>query len=168
MSALQRFTAFLAQETLGDFRPNQWEVTYLNHIPKGTVWNTPDDWTFFRPLAPIPTVEGLIRGESFSGGWHFVIPEQRGRLHVEWQHATKLEPEKQEIIGLAFTARGPIEQSDDPMQEVLAGVDLGRETIVRSFKELMNDAANKYWGLKNGESTGQHAGVSASDQVRSD
>ena len=160
VSAIQRFTEFLAQEKLGDFRPNQWEVTYLNHIPQGTVWNTPDDWEFFRPLAPVSTVAGAIRGESFTGGWHFVIPGQRGRLHVEWQHTTKPAPEKQEIIVLTLTARGPIQQGDDALQAVLAGVDLGRETIVRSFKEFMNDAANKYWGLKDADSTGR-AHVSA-------
>ncbi len=153
--ALEHLSTFLAQEKLGDFRPNQWEVTYLNHIPQGTVWNTPDDWTFFRPLALIPTIEGAIRGESFSGGWHFVIPDQIGRLHVEWQHAKKSEPEQQEIIVLTFTARGPIEQSEDALQAVLAGVDLGRETIVRSFREFMNDTANNYWGLKNADSTGR-------------
>jgi hypothetical protein len=153
--ALQRFTEFLAQRNLGDFRPGQWEVTYLNHIPQGTVWSTPDDWRFFRPLAPTPAVEGAIRGESFSGAWHFAIPDQRGRLHVEWQHSRKPEPEKQEIIVLTLTARGPIRQGDDAFQAVLAGVDLGRETIVRSFKEFMSDSANKYWGLKNADSTGR-------------
>lgn len=153
--ALQRFTEFLAQEKLGEFRPNQWEVTYLNHIPHGTVWNTPDDWAFFRPLAPMPTVEGTIRGESFTGGWHFVIPDQSGRLHVEWQHHVKPEPEKQEIIVLTFTARGPIQQSEDALQAVLLGVDLGREIIVRSFREFMNDAANNYWGLNHADSTGR-------------
>ncbi len=30
---------------------------------------------------------------------------------------------------------------------VLEGLDLGRKTIVRSFKSLMSDKANKYWGL---------------------
>jgi hypothetical protein len=73
---------------------------------------------------------------------------------VEWHHARKPDPEKREIIVLTLTARGPIQQSDDAFQAVLAGVDLGRETIVRSFKGFMNDAANKYWGLKNADSTG--------------
>ncbi len=146
--ALQRFTGFLAQEKLGDFRPNQWEVTYLNHIPKGTVWNTPDDWGFFGPLGVVPTVEGVAHGEGFTGEWHFVIPDQRGRLHVKWQHGLTPEP-KQEVIVLTLTARGPLQQSDDAQQAILAGMDLGRETIVRSFKAFMDDMANKYWGLKN-------------------
>jgi len=145
--AFKRFMEFVTQEKLGDFRPNQWEVLYLNHIAKGTVWNTPDDWRFFRPLGAVPTVEGLVQGESFAGGWHFVIPDRRGRLHVQWQHGRKSEPEEQEMIVLTLTARGPLAETDDTVQ-ILNGLDLGRETIVRSFKELMTDAANKYWGLK--------------------
>lgn len=146
--ALGQFTAFVAQEKLGDFRPNQWEVTYLNHILKGTVWNTPRDWGFLRPLGAVPTVDGLVQGESFAGGWHFVIPDRRGRLHVQWQHGLRPEPEGQEVIVLTLTARGPLGETEDKLQAVLDGLDLGRETIVRSFKEFMTGAANKYWGLK--------------------
>lgn len=146
--ALQRFIEFATQEKVGDFRPNQWEVTYLNHILKGTVWNTPNDWGFFQPLGAIPTVERLVQGESFSGNWGFVIPEQRGRLHVQWQHGQTSEPEEQEVVVLTLTARGPIAESDDPTQAILHGVDLGRETIVRSFATFMSKAANDYWGCK--------------------
>ncbi len=152
VGTLQRFIDFLAEEKLGELRANQWEVTYLNHIPQGTVWNTPDDWTFFRPLASVPTAEAAIHNESFDGQWHFVIRDQLGRLHVQWQHATKPELEKQEIIALTFTARGPIEQGADAMRSILAGLDLGRRTIVCSFKDFMSDAANNYWGLNHAES----------------
>lgn len=143
--ALDRFAGFLTHEKLGEFRPNQWELTYLNHIPKGTVWNTPADWAFFRPLGPVPTIDGLVQGESFDGEWHFVIPEQRGRLHVQWQHAKK----KEEIVVLTLTARGPPPESVADLPSIIAGLNLGRNTIVRSFRELMSDAANAYWGLKN-------------------
>jgi hypothetical protein len=145
---LQRFIEFVAREKVGDFRPNQWEVTYLNHIPKGTVWDTPNDWGFFLSLGAVPTIEHLIHGESFAGGWHFVIPEQRGRLHVQWQHGRKSEPEE-EVIVLTLTARGPVAGSENSVQATLDGLDLGRETIVRSFVAFTSEAANKYWGLKN-------------------
>lgn len=149
-SALQRFVEFLAHEKLGDFRPNQWEVTYINHISKGTVWNTPNDWCFFRPLGSVPTIGNLVQGEGFTGEWHFVIPEQRGRLHVQWQHALRSAPEQegQEVIRLTLTARGPIEQAEKEAEPILDGLDLGREVIVRSFERFMSDEANKHWGLK--------------------
>lgn len=147
---LRRFLEFLAQEKLGDFRPNQWEVTYVNHIPKGTVWNTPSDWRFFRPLGAVSSVPEIMEGESFNGEWHFVIPEQRGRLHVQWQHAVKPDPEeeREEFIRLTLTARGPVQQSEDALEMILDGLKLGREVIVRSFKSFMSDEANTYWGLQ--------------------
>ncbi len=48
---LSEFQRFLADEKLGEMRPNQWEVAYVNRIPRGTVWNEPADWAkLFRSL----------------------------------------------------------------------------------------------------------------------
>lgn len=149
--ALQDFVGFVRQEAVGDFLPNQWEVTYLNLFAKGTVWNTVEDWSFFRLLAPIPTIEELVYAENFTGEWHFQLPDERGRLHVSWQHAKKPEPSEEgdEVVRLALTARGPLPAAEDQLQAILEGVDLGRTTIVRSFKSFMGDDANHYWGIKN-------------------
>ena len=144
---LNLFLAFAAAEKIGTIHANQWEVTYLNQILQGTVWNTIDDWDFFRPLAAIPSLENLIRGESFSGEWHFEIPEKRGRLHIHWQHV-ELPTSNQAGIRLTLTARGPVKQQADNWQAILDGLDLGRGTIVGAFKNLMSDRANQHWGLK--------------------
>jgi uncharacterized protein (TIGR04255 family) len=149
-AALRQFGDFVAEHELGDFRPNQWEVTYINHIPRGTVWQKPSDWAFFLPLGGLPTVKGVVDGESFTGQWHFVIPGQRGRLHVEWQHGTpptRKQPGR-ELIRLTLTARGPLEQGDGSFAPILSGIDLGRETIVRSFQSFASEEANKHWVLR--------------------
>lgn len=145
---LNRFLEFIRKEQLGRFCANQWEVTYLNHIPKGTVWSTPQDWGFFLPLRAVPTIDKLIEGESFSGEWHFVIPEKRGRLHVRWQHAFKADDQHRELVVLTLTARGPLEGVNDETQRILEGLDLGRKTIVQTFAKLMSQEANVYWGLQ--------------------
>jgi uncharacterized protein (TIGR04255 family) len=151
---INQFLEFVAQEQLGDVRPNQWEVTYVNEIPKGTVWNSPTDWTFFLPLGSFAVGTELLRSEAFSGSWKFVIGEQRGRLHVDWQHAlrTRPEDESQEIIRLTLTARGAIErnkesQPAEALPQVFEGLDLGRDSIVHAFVTLMSQSANQYWGL---------------------
>lgn len=148
VAALRSFLAFVATENVGDFRPNQWEITYVNNIPQGSVWNTPGDWGFFRPLGRVPTIPDVAVGESFGGEWHFAIPDQRGRLHVQWQHVLKPIPEQesQESIRLTFTARGPTQPHDDVERSVLEGLNLGRMTIVRAFHSLMSDEANIHWG----------------------
>jgi uncharacterized protein (TIGR04255 family) len=149
-AVLEKFRQFVAREKLGDFRPNQWEVTYVNQIPQETVWETPTDWGFFRPLGSVPTIERVIEGESFSGEWHFVIPGKRGRLHAEWQHgkasAEQKEGSERDFVRLTLTARGEISQGDPAA--ILEGLDLGRSTIVRSFRNLMSDEANHAWKLK--------------------
>lgn len=145
----RRFSDFVNTENVGQLKPNQWEVTYVNHIPRGTVWETANDWSFFKLLGSIPASSILIR-EDFQGTWRFAIPENRGRLHVEWQHAKKSPKDNTEFIRLVFTARGPMDLADDMLGAVLDGLDLGRKTIVATFKNFASDEANNYWGLKHG------------------
>jgi hypothetical protein len=81
-----------------------------------------------------------------------LIPEQRGRLHIQWQHAKKspTDVNADDFIRLVFTARGPLEQSEDSFAAVVAGLNLGRDVIVTSFRDFASKEANDYWGLKNG------------------
>lgn len=143
-TCLAHLMKFADEEQLGTILPDQWEVTYVNHIPKDSVWSSPSDWSFFQPLNSVPSIDGLIEAESLSGEWHFVIPEQRGRLHINWEHAKQDDAANTEFIRLAFTARGPVTDED-----VLSGIDLGHKTIVCAFEKLMSDEANAEWKLKN-------------------
>jgi len=145
---LTRFMTFIQQEGLGKFRPNQWETTYINQIPEGTIWQTPSDWGFFRPLAHIPSIDSVIQAEGFTGEWTFLIPDRRGRLHVSWQRRLRRSDSKS-VIALTFTARGPIPSNGSTVENVLTGVDLGRRTIVKAFAGLSSAEANQAWGLKN-------------------
>jgi uncharacterized protein (TIGR04255 family) len=154
-SALSNLVRYIAENGLGDIRPNQWEVTYINLIPKGTVWNSPRDWRFFKLHGFPANLDDTVKCEGFTGEWHFEIPEQRGRLHIEWQHGVKplKEDQDEEIVRLTFTARGGIDPKKTPWKdEVLQGLDLGREAIVRTFAALMSVKANQYWGLTNAAS----------------
>ena len=144
---LHQFQRFLEDEGLGVIRPNQWEVTYVNHIPKGTVWNRVDDWHFCGLIGNIPTYPDLIEAENFRGDWHFVIPNQRGRLHIEWKHARRSVSDRQEIVVLNLTARGPLKPEGAGVDEILIGIDLGRKTIVQTFVRIMSDEANAFWGI---------------------
>ena len=141
----RQFCRFLEEESLGLPQPNQWELTYLNHIPQGSVWKAVEDWTFFQPFGPVSQVPGTTRLESRSGNWHFVIGENAGRLHISWQHGRK--DDGQEMIVLNLTARGPLPGSATDFNGVLSGLDLGHVAIVRSFAALIPDA-DKYWGQK--------------------
>jgi len=147
LSAIRSFVDFLRQQEIGDFHPNQWEVTYINHIPQNTVWNAPTDWRFFLPLSQSPDL--CIPLESFGGEWHYVIPPERGRLHVQWRHGRRKTPAPPGIVVvLTLTSRGPLNTEGFDIDVIREGLGLGRKVIVRAFRELMSDDANSYWGLK--------------------
>jgi uncharacterized protein (TIGR04255 family) len=145
---LARFERFAKDESLGELKPLQWEVTYVNQFPKGTVWSSPADWRelFVSLPATSPGPAGT-RLESFGGEWHYEIGDKRGRLHVKATHGRRAKPHHDEALTLTLTARGPVDASEP--NPIGIGLDLGRETIVRAFRDLTSDAAHKFWGLKN-------------------
>lgn len=139
----QRFRDFLDRERLKPVLPDQWEVTYLNHIPKDTVWNRVEDWSsLFPPLLGAADKLQAARLENASGDWRFEIEPRRGRLHVELRQGLKPGGDRREILVLKLTARGPIEEGGLSLDE---GLNLGRETIVRSFEEITSERAHDYW-----------------------
>lgn len=137
--------AFLREEALGELLPDQWEITYVNHMPKGTVWNTPADWP--RLLVGLPGTWSdprAVRLESFGGEWHFEIEPRRGRLHVHLSHVRVPAPDHGEQLRLTLTARGPATN----IESMREGLHLGRRAIVLTFKDITSPEAHAYWGLK--------------------
>lgn len=141
---LQRFLSFLQTEGLGELKPNQWEVTYVNHIFKGPAWISPQDWPeLFVEGWPFPAPLGEIVLESFGGEWHFEIPNRKGRIHIGLTHGKPRG--KEEALILVLTARGPVQPVS--LNGLSAGLDLGRATIVETFKRLTSAKAHTLWGL---------------------
>lgn len=143
--AYEALCDFLRAEGLDAPQPNQWEITYVNHIPKGTVWNDPRDWA--QLLVGLPgcwSEPSAVRLESIGGTWHFEIPPQRGRLHVDVRHAKLLQDPPAEVLRLTLTARGPVAEETS----LGAGLDLGRIAIVSTFRDITSPAAHQYWGLQ--------------------
>ncbi len=143
---LASFQGFLEGQGLGPLAAKQWEITYVNHLPRGTVWDSPADWgKVFRSLpGPVGPVEGLVL-EALGGTWHFEITPRRGRLHVEIQHGFSGSPEGPEILVMKLTARGPVPESVTPQQGIDAGLNLGHDRIVSAFRELTSPEAQAYW-----------------------
>ena len=119
----------------------------LKPYSKGNSLEFAERLGFLPAINRAQSLPGLIQSEGFDGEWHYVIPPERGRLHVQWQHGVKSGAEEQAIIVLTFTARGPLSEGGD-QTAILQGLDLGHEVIVRSFGSLMSDGANKFWKRK--------------------
>jgi uncharacterized protein (TIGR04255 family) len=123
---------------------NQWEVIYVNHIPRDDLWKTPRDWVTIIPCASFPTtgLEGH-EPESFASKWDIVIDEVRGRLHVDLRFVRLGDGQGEEALKLQLLARGPIK--DERGFDLESGLNLGHETIVRSFDAMTTPTAHRAW-----------------------
>ena len=146
--AFEGFQDFVAEEELGEIVPNQWEVTYVNHIPKGSVWKEPDEWsTIFSTSPMLRTPSSSVSLEGLQAEWHFEIMPQKGRLHIQMVSGRKKTgKEEEDLLVLKLTARGPIDPQEGPT--LSDGLDIGHETIVCAFRDLASDKALDYWGYE--------------------
>lgn len=142
--ALDKFRAFLKSEDIGDIEPNQWEVTYVNHLLRGREWNSPVDWAEVLP-GLIGTAAHVTGGklETIAGKCGFALPDRSGRLHVDLAHAyTGPDEEAQEILVLQLTARG---KADNEGRDLNTGLQIGHHAIVRTFSEITGERAQTIW-----------------------
>jgi uncharacterized protein (TIGR04255 family) len=144
-SIVKQFQTFLGNEGLEPFIVNQWEVTYINQLPLGTVWSRPEDWRniFTFTAVPPPNIDQL-KLESFGGSWSYEIAPRRGRLIIQIQHA-KAAGDQREILVFNLTARGPVLQTDASAPSYDEGLELGHQAIVATFAKLASSETRAYW-----------------------
>ena len=149
---LKKFGAFIAREQLGEFCPNQCEVTYVNHIVSGK------DWQVHGDLGNVITVfqrsfsdEFLEIPEDTGLRLRFLIPgdagQPIGRLHVALDSGYRNNND-QPLFILNLTARGA--PRGDGIDGVLGFMDLGRDWVVRGFTSLTTPTMHKKWGRRDG------------------
>ena len=142
------FRDFLKSENLGAFRPNQCEISYINHIETSHIWNTHSEiekvLRLWNPRVDTDHVPSL---ENVRVATQHVMRDRSeapiGRLHVATQPAfrgTEAEP----LIVFSLTARGA--PSEPTMEGVMEFVDKGRETIVRGFTSMTTVEMHRHWG----------------------
>lgn len=130
---------------IGPARPlAAWKVNYLNRIPKGTVWTSLADCSFLRLLAPLPSLDGLSAPRATHHDWMFSLDRFAATLTVSLE--AQVDPSSEtDTLWLHLQSEGRLTEPDETF---LAGFDYGREVIVRTFRQLMQPAANEFWGLK--------------------
>lgn len=139
-----RFNEFARAADLSNIELNQWEVTYVNHIVKGQLWNDISDWSSVIPRLSVfnAAVEGQ-RFDAFNSTWSLVLGENKGRLHIAVKHVRVGSAKGPEALSIQLIARGPVDEKRGmPLQ---AGFDLGHAAIVESFTEMTSADAHKYW-----------------------
>lgn len=143
---VSQFRRFVTDNDLGDVQPNQWEVTYVNHLPKGELWSTAAEWGAVVSVFGDCARSG--RFEGFDGEFHYRLPDDQGRLHVRYQHALEQVGERREVLMMQLTARGPVEPSEHAFEVLGRGLDAGRRAIVLAFASMTTEKAHAIWRLK--------------------
>lgn len=138
------FNKFTKDSGNSPLKLNQWEVTYVNFIPKGELWQTINDWgNIFPSLSKLVTTIDNLSPEDFRAERRFIIGGNLGRLYITINQGKVGSEKGEEVIHLQFTARGPI--TDEDMAGLQKGFDLGHESIVLSFTGLTSGTAHKFW-----------------------
>jgi uncharacterized protein (TIGR04255 family) len=144
LDELENFSGYVADLQGGQLKHNQWEVVYVNQIPRGDLWNQPSEWQNVIPAAIFP--DTFQEPEALSAGWHYKIHGDRGRLHIKLSFVRVDGPQGPEALRLEFTARGPLDEAKG--HDLEAGLRLGHETIVRAFEAITTKTAHATWQKK--------------------
>ena len=145
--ALDTFKKFLSRENLGEIKTNQWDVTYVNQISAG------QGWEHHGQLANVFTVFGTKYSDNFLRdpeearlAVYYIIPEvdgtPLGRLRITVEPGYR-RSDRVPMFVMKNIARGRLEGSD--MEEVLRGLDIGHEWIVRGFASITTPEMHRIW-----------------------
>lgn len=140
------FTAFKKFVGVAGLKPvviNQWEVTYVDIIPPGELWDHAGDFHNVLPgLFPAHTELDGLRPETTAVERAYEITPQRGRLHVV-ANLSFFAAEKRPSLLVNMTARGPI-AADSP-ESLKDHMEIGHVAAGEAFAGLTSDKAKRLW-----------------------
>ncbi len=139
---------FLDDENLGELKPNQCELTYVNQIVlKGNVSGAPNPLSVFAPWHPNPAEPFLPEPETAGTTLTFVMPgadgTSAGRLYVASASSVRIS-DNSPMIQLQVICRGaPNGQGPDA---VFRFMDVAHEWAVRGFASITSKEMQTEWG----------------------
>lgn len=142
------FRQFLMTDEVGFPDVQACEVTYVNHIERGQGWETLADLSrVFLNWQQVGGMEALSSPGTVLMDVIYPAAIERGQLRVQIQTALR-NTDGREILQMVLTARSKPALSE--LSDVLACLDSGHETIVRSFAALTSAHMHELWQRKDG------------------
>jgi uncharacterized protein (TIGR04255 family) len=145
---VRRFEEFIKSGDLGELKPNQCEVTYVNHIempdnsdPRSCPERVLSFWADHMPDSGLPTMEDVsVRLRYLIGddGKHV------GRLYAQVGPVLRRKDLKP-LLQMSLTARG--KPQSESIEAAFDFLDIGRRAIVRGFKALTKPEMHDVWGI---------------------
>lgn len=143
---VDKLSAFLRAENLGELRPNQCEVTYINTI-SSTGAENPHDLARITPLwADHPGDALSPTPETTTIQTQFVLQREDGpfgRVYVNFTPAYRT-TDHAPVVQLAVSARG--RPSEETIPAAFALLDQLRTAIVQTFARVTTPIMHNRWG----------------------
>lgn len=135
---------FLKECELGELEPVEYELSYINHIPKGIGWNTIDDLNemFSNFIWNMTKAHFLPNPENVNWTLKFSLSEKKGHLTVSLKQAIRKEDELPIVI-FELKANGI-----DRENNIHNWFDLAHQWIVRGFTDLTTKKMHKIWEIE--------------------
>ncbi len=143
-NVLNSILDFFSISDLGEFQPIEYELTYINRIPRGQGWESFDDLSqIFTDFTWNNSADRFLQNPG-KVNWtaEFVMPEQKGFLSVNLKHAIRIE-DKIPLLVFELKARGNAESKEG--EKIRQWFDLAHEWIVRGFTDLTTPEMHKIW-----------------------
>ena len=143
-SVLKEVTIFFSEFELGELTPIEYELSYINHIPKGQGWNTIADLPkiFLDYTWKKPTKRFLPKPGKVAWNKEFQLPEEKGILNVSLKQGIRTE-DKVPLLILELKTRGIDESAGK--EGLREWFDLAHEWIVRGFTDLTTPEIHEIW-----------------------
>lgn len=142
LDLFSKWQGFLSEQQIGAVAPNLWEVSYVNAIEKGSVWNSSEDWAKVLPeLLKVPKLGPLGAPMTGQLRWRFPLLSDSGFLEISLNHIVNAGHDR-EALQIVQLARGVLSSLD----QVQAGLETGHDAIVRAFEVMASDEAQQHWG----------------------
>jgi uncharacterized protein (TIGR04255 family) len=138
-----RFSNFATRMTLGNVRPQRYELTYINHIePKGDYFAEALETKvkLFQWSAIKGEAKFLTAPTAVSAAWTFQLPDQRGVAQANLTQATRADGRSVLVLGMSCGGPASARYSLDEWFAT------AHEWIVRGFADLTTDSAQSEWG----------------------
>ena len=140
---LSHFQEFLIEESLGHLVPQQYELTYIDLIPKGQGWESLGDLEKLFPNLLSLTTQGSLLNDVRGINWQIILdlPNGLGEVVISIRNAQRIS-NKQEVIHVQFMA-----VSNQAYQPMRGWFDDAHNTINNLFSNLVSDEIQeKFWG----------------------
>ena len=143
-SALNILYSFSKEFELGDINPIEYELSYINHIPKGGGWDTIEDLQkIFSDFVWVGSKKRFLPNPN-KIAWtaEFPLQEKMGSLRINLKQAIRNE-DNVPLFVLELKAKGIDESAKK--NDFRKWFDVAHEGIVKGFTDITTPEAHKIW-----------------------